>query len=145
MAAVAEIEYKYKEELAALGGCCPPADASPVDMVAFRYVKDPVSAQCFLPVALKDPRRVLDEKAHGAKCSMYGLSMYSSEASARTRFLALERQIKQIRKKIGSHLARGTLVPSDGVATHPNHAGHFDFFEIASSTVENRFEVMGRL
>lgn len=142
------IEFRHKQDLQEIvertGESCPPATAKAVSVKAFRFVKEPRTAACFLPQGKKSPRRVLDAKAH-EQCSLLGLSMFNSEQAARNRYEILKKSISNVKRSLGTHLAMGSLTEVDGVATDPNEAGHFDFFEFSSFSICESFSLVGTL
>jgi hypothetical protein len=136
------MQLRYADQLTDVAEC-PPIHASPPDQLAFRYVRDPV--QCpgdFLPVAILQPNRQLDGTAC---CSAWALSFFETRDAAILRFAQLKRFVKQIHKKLGTHLAQVQLTQADGVATPPNEYGHFELFEDSGSDFSGRFAIVEQL
>ncbi|MFC2970935.1 hypothetical protein ACFOJE_01730 [Azotobacter bryophylli] len=131
------MELTYKAEVEGVasvtGFHCPPLVAKPVSREAWRWIAYPQTDQCFLPVAVRNPRRLLEDPEK--QCSAWGLSMFTSKEAAEAVFLKLEKKIRNIRKTIGSHVGRVSLGPADGLCTPPDKGGHFDLHPIAKSFV----------
>ncbi len=143
MLVVAEVRFKYADEVGEADDC-PPSVAFAADGEAYRWVMNPMSEECFFPAARKNPKRVLG-KQEKEKCSLYALSMFNTLENARSRFLALEASVRNIRKTLGTHIARAELCSDDGIRTHPNSTGHFDFFETDGSDVKSKFRIVGEI
>jgi hypothetical protein len=134
-----ELEWKYASYLATFSDC-PSRDAKPRERMAFRFVWNPLAQSSFIPVAFRPPRR-----ANRLSCSHYGLSMFATEAQARTRFAELEEKFPEIRKTAGTHLACVSLTVDHGVQTHENSAGHFDLHEFKGVDLVAFSSVVGLL
>ena len=80
-------KYKDKIELISKERCsCPPSDAAEKTLDAFRRCKNPLSSECFLPQAVKNPPRLLKANSFEEKCSCWGLSMHTSLRASQTAF-----------------------------------------------------------
>jgi len=135
--------YKYNNEIKGVStnGCaCPPPYAVEQTLIAFRWSQDPISTQCFLPQALRNPPRLLKAKDPEEKCSCWGLSMHNNLDASVSAFKALEQTFKQARKIFGGYVASGTLTPLHGRVTTPDHNGHFDLHEYQDSMVASAFQ-----
>jgi hypothetical protein len=119
---------------------CPPTTADAVAREAFRWVHVPMTVECFQPVALRNPRRLLSEDDPIKQCSCWALSMHDTEAQSVAAFKSLEKIFKQIRKTIGSAVARAQLTPSDGVSTLSDKYGHFDLHPYKTSNFPAPFQ-----
>lgn len=128
--------FKYEaghEELNSRGGAnCPPQGAAGSTLAAFRWVKNPVSAECLLPQALRNPPRYHKASSLGEKCSCWGLSLFTSLTASQVAFEGLERSFKRARVIFGTHVASGLVDPTIGVCTTPDTRGHFDLHEYAA-------------
>lgn len=122
---------------------CPSTKCSPKSGVAYRFVyEDLHHPHNLLPAAL------IRQRPYGTpeqRCSAYALSMFRSESEARSRFAQLEKHTRNLREKIGSHLASVVLCPNDGVASSIASNGHFDFFESAGVDLVPRLTLVGAL
>ena len=134
---------KYAEHIECLQNC-PPGNCQKCTRDAFRFVFADINhPQNFLPVALKNPSRLLGDDTK--RCSDHALSFFNSRENAIGAFQRMSRRFKNIRKTIGDHLATGTLQPQDGVATPVSRSGHFDLFEEDDCQLAGRFRVVGAL
>ena len=122
--------FAYQDDLAGVtvvvGEQCPPLSAHAIARKAWRWVSLPMTSECFKPVSIRNPRRLLQEDDPVKRCSCWALSMHDSEAQSVAAFKALEKKFKQIRKTIGSAVASADLTPADGVSTPSDAYGHFD-------------------
>jgi hypothetical protein len=134
---------KHAQELGKLPNC-PPPTAAERQATAYRFVRIPVDADCFVPVALTPARRV-NRKNTRLSCSSLGLSMFGTEEQARAKFGALFERIPEIRKSIGTHLAQVYLMPFHGLQTYPAETGHFDLFEYHDVNLVPCTQVVGLL
>jgi hypothetical protein len=135
-------EWKYSSHLS-LHADCPPQEARPYERTAFRFVWNPVTHGSFIPVALKPPRRM--NRPSPNTCSAYGLSMFATEAQARTHFAKLERMNREIRKAIGTHLASLALTADHGAQTLVSSNGHFDLHEYKDTDLVSVSTIVGAL
>lgn len=121
--------FEYQDSLdgvVAEGEQCPPSSARAIARQAWRWVNLPMTAECFKPVAMRNPRRLLQEDDPAKKCSCWALSMHDTEAQSVATFKALEKNFKRIRSTIGSAVAYAQLAPAHGLSTLSDSYGHFD-------------------
>ena len=83
---------KYQTELSKIPDC-PPRDAKAKNTECFRFVFAPVCEKSFKPQAITQPLRISDEKDPKKKCSLTGLSFFTTESSA----VAVYNNIKMIK------------------------------------------------
>lgn len=117
--------FKYAACFNGIEEQCPPADAKEAAQTAFRFVCNPIIKEDFDSPAVRDPSRFEDKPC----CEQWGLSMWTSEDSARARFAKLLAKQPLIRAKLGTHLAQIALKPEHGVQTVPQKNGHFALHE----------------
>lgn len=141
--------YEYQkslDECSALGATCPPANALSKDATAWRWVRNPMTDQCFLPLAERNPKRLHQLNSSAQVCLSWGLSVYDTEAHGISAFQALEKTIKKARSHIGDHLAVANLVPAHGSTTPPSgQNGHFTFFSMKGVNVKSVFQLHGQI
>lgn len=130
---------KYAAEINKFSDC-PPVNSSGRSGDAFRFVFTPVGPDSFIPVALLPSRQGNPVYC----CSDWGLSMFDSSASARKRFSALMKKFPNIGKRVGTHLAKGSLTPACGPCTPPKK-GHFDLHPEKGIAVHSLFSIVGVL
>lgn len=138
-------QWKYASDLASRVDC-PPSGSQPRDRTAFRFVWNPIGPDSFVPIAFRPSRAPQRTNRRGhSSCSAYGLSMFISEAQARTRFAELEEKNREIRKTIGTHLASLALTTAHGVQTPENRDGHFDLHEYQGADLVPVSNLLGTL
>lgn len=115
----------------------PPPGTSSIEQNAWRWVANPVSTQCFAPVAIRNPPRLLRASDPVEKCSCWGLSMHLSYAQSVSAFLSVQKSFRMARKVFGGHVANLLITPSDGVCTTADRYGHFDFHPYSTGGVQN--------
>jgi hypothetical protein len=123
--------FKYQTELKKVNTSkvpCPPASAKQMHGEAWRWVRNPIDAGCFAPVAEKNPPRLLRAQKDGPtqECSCWGLSMHSTKPQSIKAFQELEKNISNARKIFGGFVSGATLSPTHGEGTSPTSNGHFD-------------------
>lgn len=131
----------FKNELLSLneiGVQCPPVEAVPTIMQGWRWVFNPPSQDCFSPVAIKNPPRLLRASDPDEKCSCWALSMYASQASSIRAFKSIEKNFRKARKTLGDHVALVSIQPSDGLCTPVNDKKHFDFHPYLDNEISTR-------
>jgi hypothetical protein len=97
--------------------------------VAFRWVREPTTADDFIPVGLLQPER--------SSCQSYALSFFSSIDAARTKWLSLAKRL-DAPNRFGTHVARLDLLPSDGVTSDAGRDGHFSLYEYSGVSLHGR-------
>jgi hypothetical protein len=134
------MSYMYSAQLAELlanGYQCPPLGSAPIQQNAWRWVANPLSTQCFAPVAIRNPPRLLRAADPVEKCSCWGLSMHTSYAQSVAAFLSVQKSFRMARKIFGGHVANLLITPSDGACTAADRYGHFDFHPYSTGAVQN--------
>ncbi|RMO57497.1 hypothetical protein ALQ37_200218 [Pseudomonas syringae pv. aptata] len=137
--------YFYSAQLAEISGNgtqCPPAGAFAQHLDAWRWVANPISAQCFAPVAERNPPRLLKETDAGKQCSCWALSMFVSQEQGIAYLQRLEKSMKMIRKRLGDHIAHVSITPNDGVCTKADRQGHFDLHPYAAASLVARVKTI---
>lgn len=136
-----QYQTEIDQLVANTGVTCPPNSAKVRKIVAWRWVFKPMTAQCFFPVAVRNPKKLLQLDAPRLKCSAWGLSMHISKEHSIAAFHALEESFDRIRKVIGTHVAVGELSAAHGVATSADSYGHFDLHPKVSAPFHTTFVV----
>lgn len=124
---MSSVPYKFTSQLTELqvaGIHCPPLGACPKMLIAWRWVANPLTDQCFEPPAVRNPSRQLNDPVK--VCSSWALSMHETESQSIDAFKAVEKIFKKARKTLGDHVAQVQIVQTDGVCTLPDSYGHFD-------------------
>lgn len=132
--------FKYKA--IALLTQCPPLESVSKEIDAYRYTFDPITnSENFIPQVVKKPGR-FNDKSDLEKCSGYGLSLYENEQKAVDYYAELAKTISNIKKLVGSHLAKGKLELNDGVCTDVDIHGHFDLHEYENADLSQKFSII---
>ena len=134
-------ELKYKNEIENFDNC-PPIDCIEMNKDAYRFIKNTINEESFLPASIQNPSRILKVSD---ECIAYGLSMYKDEDSARQAYTKLKKRMPRIHKIIGNKLARGYLTPEYGLCSPNNSTGHFTFHEYLNKDVKTIFHIIGDL
>lgn len=136
--------FKYQFELetvAEYGATCPPANATEATVTAYRWCASPMSAQCFLPQAQRNPPRLHKAKDPDERCSCWALSMHTDLKASVSAFQSVEKSFRKIRKIFGGYVAVGDLQPIHGRCTPPDIYSHFDVHEYKAGNVAAAFAV----
>src|SRR2546428_639814 len=112
------MDFEYHKEIIKLNPKCPPADYSPVEAEAFRWVfKKMDNPNNFLP-RIKMRPKAFNDKSDLEKCLGYGLSMFVSEKSSTDRFKILYENFGElVFDWFGTHVAKGNIIKDDGVSS----------------------------
>ena len=138
--------FKYQKWLDELETPCPSIDSEERESVAFRWVFTPVKQENnFKPQFFKNKQR-FNTKPPDVKCKSMGLSLYDTEENAKKRFEELkELMSEKAYQRLGTNIAKGTLVPSDGVSGTINNKGHFTFFTYEKIDLALKFAIISDL
>lgn len=138
--------FKYQPFLERLEVKCPPKDFDGKDSESFRWVFDTIEHEDnFKPQFFKKPKR-FDALPHEDICQSMGLSFFSSEQFARTRFNELFKLMAQkAYSALGTKLAKGIVLKKDGVSGPTNEKGHFTFYVYENADLVNSFKIIGQL
>lgn len=131
--------FKYAAHIDSMDPC-PPTEAKAIRSKLYRFVHDPMITADFLPVALL-PTRPRNDPAGGAGCSEYGLSLFVSAEKAERRYRALISGRPNLVKRLGTHLAVGEIVETDGVVTPESRDGHVCLHEYEGVDLLGRFTI----
>lgn len=132
------MDFKYVKDMRGIDKC-PPKEASPVEMVAYRYVFETMGDESFLPVAKVTPGRPIPQ--HQRCVGQSALSMFSCPVKAALKYRATISNHRLFYKRCGTHLAKIKLSHADGIATTPNADGHFSFFEYLTCNLASKCEL----
>lgn len=137
-------KFKYQSELetvAEYGATCPPVSATEATLTAYRWCANPMTAQCFVPQAKRNPARLHRAKDSDERCSCWALSMHTNLTASVNAFQSIEQSFRQIRKIFGGYVAVGDLQPDHGRCTPPDRYSHFDVHEYKTANVAAAFTV----
>ncbi|WP_459568538.1 hypothetical protein [Cupriavidus sp. 8B] len=121
---------RYAKEIQEIA-ICPPMAVQPLSTVGYRFVfQDLSNKRNFLPVALLQPDRILNDKQPITQCcSGYALSMFTSEENLAGKVRAAKKSAPMLLKRLGDHFVELAITAADGLCGEPSNTGHFDFFE----------------
>lgn len=121
--------FKYSQQLAQTTDFNPEKLNNSINL-GFRIVhSDLKHKENFLPVALKEPGRLIGRESCTTKCTSYALSMFKSFNELRDRVQIIIKSNKNFLKRVGDHYAGVTITPDSGASTEISNSGHFDFHE----------------
>lgn len=124
---------------------CPPSLFKEVDVNAYRWTRNPVSSNDFIPLNISSspPPRMLDQS--DKMCMGYGLSMFNTLENAldkyKKEFLKRRQHLrKQFIQDKGDFVAMLNLSKTDGQADEPkqDNFGHFTFHEYYHAELEKK-------
>lgn len=124
---------------------CPPSHYEGKNNICYRWVFDPIENEDnFKAQADKNPS-VINSKDDIKKCDYYALSFHNSLENSRNAFEFLENLVKNARKRLGDHIAKGKIDYQDGVAQEPNNKGHFNLHPSSKSKFDEKFVILEKL
>ena len=94
------------------------------------------------PAAIKPSRTWGDDDE---RCEAFALSLFETAEALVVEMAALEKNFKQLRKRIGNHIATGNIETTDGVMSTPDQKGHFNLHESETCQLESKFNWIGPL
>ena len=101
----------------------------------FHWVFKDCDDSSFYPVAVNNPNR-------RNNCLGWALSFFDTQENAKRRLLEIANHKKKIFKKLGTHIAKGSIIEADGVSNEPNNKGHFDLFEYKDVNLSSKFKIV---
>lgn len=107
---------------------------------SYRWTFDDISdSRNFLPVYKLNPR------PDNSKFIGWGLSFFSTKEFAIKRIREIQTTRKNVAKKLGTHVAQGTLIDSDGISNEHQIDGHFTHFEYPQVALEQKFNIICKI
>lgn len=140
------LELKYGKIISKLQLECPPKEFEEKETKAFRWVLDEIEDEMnFLPQYFKNPTR-FENKPPDIKCISLGLSFFSTQENASTRFTILTaRMLASVRHKLGKNIAEGTIYEKDGLTDLPDKNGHYTLHPSTTENLVSQFEIIAEL
>ncbi|MGC6429675.1 MAG: hypothetical protein ACON5F_01380 [Jejuia sp.] len=121
---------------------CPPTEYEQKQCESFRWVfEDIQDKRNFIAQAEKNPKK-LNDKSDIQKCEIYALSFHDSLENSQAHFSKLTKKFKNLKKLLGTHIAKGNLVNDDGVGSNVDNNGHFNFHYRTNHEFDKRFEII---
>ena len=122
------------------------SDYQSENITAFRWVfedSNPKHLDNFLPRALIPHPRQEETKQ---QCNGWALSLFKKEDKAISTLRDLNNHTPNIYKKLGTHIAVGSIVKSDGINGNHNHSSsHFEHFEYEGSDLGKKFKITTKM
>lgn len=114
---------------------------------AFRWVFSDINdSRNFKPVYILNSQLESIEEAKGINdCTGYSLSFFNTVENAKKRFETITKDKPLLYKKLGTHVAQGSIVKQDGISNRINRFGHFEHFEYENVVFDNKFEIIDNL
>lgn len=142
---MSDLKYKDKLETVRKKGCnCPPAESYQDTKAVYRWVCNPLTEECFVPQAIKNPRRVLNAKSIEDECSCWGLSLHTCIGKSKLAYKAVKANLPNADKIFGGFIAEGQLDNLSGLLTPPDKNGHFDLHPFTGFSGITTFRVVDR-
>ena len=139
------MKYYYEEKIQELNPDCPPNHYSGKNKICFRWVFEKIENEDnFKAQADKNPS-IINSKDDKMKCDYYALSFHDNLENSRNAFRFLENIVKNAKKRLGSHIAKGEIEYSDGVAEEPDDKGHFNLHPSQKSNFSEKFVILEKL
>ena len=115
---------------------CPPDTYQPQSGTWYRIIYAENDKRSFVPPYQKDPPRLLEKPG---TCTDWALSFYLTEPQARKQYAYLSKVMKDVDRKIGSHIAEVIINNDDGIASPANkRSGHIDLHEFTAAKLETQ-------
>ncbi|MEY5049980.1 MAG: hypothetical protein RLZZ175_3339 [Bacteroidota bacterium] len=139
------MDYLYKQDLELLESC-PPSDYKSYNCECFRWTFNNINdVRNFTSQAKRNPR-VLNSKKDFEKCEYHALSFHDTLKNSIECFEFLCNNFTNIRKNIGTHIAKGILNKSDGLGQNIiDKNGHFNFHPFVNNNFKNNFTIYQKL
>lgn len=132
------MELKYKNEIIQFG--CNLTSFGEVEIESFRWTFEDINdARNFEPIYVNDPKRKKEN------CLGFALSFFTTQQAGVNRHKELTLNRPNLYKKLGTHLACGTLDSNDGIASQPDEIKHFDFFTYEKVELSHKFTIVERI
>ena len=78
-------------------------------------------------------------------CKGFALSFYSTKLIAKTKLLEYKARRANVHKKIGTHIAKGSVNKEDGCCDVTDNEGHFNLLEYKEKIIGNKFQIDERV
>ncbi len=138
------MKYYYKEHIDKLEAC-PPSEYNTKKCECYRWVFDDISDnRNFLAQADKNPK-TLNSKSDFDKCENYALSFHDTLENSQLHFSKLTNRFKNLKKLLGTHIAKGRLEDMDGIGSKNDKIGHFNFHHTNNCNFNQKFKIICNL
>lgn len=139
------MDFLYKDELDKIESC-PPSIYKSMECECFRWVYDEIDNENnFKSQADKNPSR-LNSVGDKMKCDLYALSLHKTIEDSKKHFEIITKSMNSLtKKKLGTKIAKGKVVKTDGVGEDADSIGHFNFHPIRNNNFKNIFVIVDTL
>lgn len=138
------MNFYYATEIEKLNAC-PPKKYKKITLECFRWVfGDITDKRNFLAQADKNPKR-LNDLSDLEKCEHFALSFHDSKDNSINHYNFLRKKIRNAHLTLGTHIAKGRLIETDGVGGEIENNGHFNFHHIREHSFETKFFIAEEL
>lgn len=128
--------FKYQNEIQNLN--CDLSSFQEIERTSYRWTFEKIEdSRNFEPVLISAPNRI-----ELIGCLGFALSFFVTKEAGIKRHNTLTLNKPKLFKKLGSHIASGDLVKTDGIANEPDELKHFDFFEYENIDLSSKFTVL---
>ncbi|MBD2700773.1 hypothetical protein IC229_09000 [Spirosoma sp. BT702] len=136
------LKYQHLIDAHNLASPCP-NECSPVNMVAYRFVKsENITLDDFLPTEIEDKQKPgynRKIKNQAALCHNCAISLYDNAEKAIYKLNYLSDRFAHA--FAGRLIAIGMIDETDGLASKSDESGHFSFYEYINSEIYTNFAV----
>jgi hypothetical protein len=127
------MDLKYKDAIERLG-CDLEEFSERENRNAYCWVFEGISSdKNFVPRAITTGR---DE------CGSWGLSFFETLEQSKNRIKYICRKSKTLHLKLGTHIANGRLLKTDGISDNCNPEGHFNHHEYPGIDLSKQFRII---
>lgn len=129
---------KYQDEIDKLSPNF--SDFKEQSRISYRWTFEDISdSRNFLP------RYKLNPRPDDSNFIGWGLSFFSTKELAIKRMNELKVSRKNIDKKLGTHIAEGDLIETDGLSNSHQKDGHFTHLEYFDVTLEHKYDIICKI
>jgi hypothetical protein len=150
------MRYHYQNDYERLTVDCPPKSYKPQKIFAFRWVfeqiEDERNFQSQYEKHMKSPKppKRYNDMGDLDKCEAMSLSMFNTLENAKKRFLFLKDEQPHPMNEnafrfLGTHIAKGEIIETDGVNQEPDRKGHFNHHPFENFNYKTRFQIIEAL
>lgn len=100
-------------------------------LTAYRFMHNQASQKNFIPPALLGDNREL-------KCTSFALSFFRSIDEAQKKYISISKGYRSIKQRMGDHIGKIEILPTDGLASSFNTYGHMDLHPNEGIEFHNR-------
>lgn len=88
------------------------------------------------------PPYIIDSTREISTPMGFALSFFQTKEAGINRLKTLTSNKPTLSKKLGTHIAEGTIITLDGICCDPNDIKHFDLFEYTDRDLKTNFTIL---